>query len=181
MIRSSSVSRTSSWLESGSSAGTQRSSPNQTSTPPQSPSSAAASSYALRGVEPPASTIEPPASTASARSPATAAAAAPASGRTTSSTSRTPPTPAASPTARPPTECGQQPGLHLVREILLPDAADDRNRHAHLVEVVRATVALAQVGVEARALGLAQPTLEIARHELDDLRARQAGFAAAAD
>ena len=48
--------------------------------------------------------------------------------------------------ARPPTERGEQSGLRLVREILLANAADDRDRDAHLVEVVRAAVARASGG-----------------------------------
>src|SRR6476469_6080265 len=172
MIRSRIDSWMSSWLDRGSYAGTQRSSPNQRSTPPQSPSSAAASSYARRGVEPPDTTIEPPASTASASNEATAAASAPASGWTTRSSS---------PIASPALERRQQPGLRLGREIVLVDAADDGDRDADLVEVVRAAVAVAEVCLEARAICIAQPALEIVRDELDDLGARQGGLATATD
>src|SRR6478736_2955992 len=98
MIRSRIDSWMSSWLDRGSYAGTQRSSPNQRSTPPQSPSTAAA---------------------------------APASGWTTRSSS---------PIVSPALERRQQPGLRLGREIVLVDAADDGDRDADLVEVVRAAV-----------------------------------------
>src|SRR4051794_13856474 len=172
MMRSRIVSRTSSWLDRGSYAGTQRSSPNHRSAPPQSPSSAAASSYALRGVEPPETTIEPPASTASASNAATAAAAAPESGWTTSSSS---------PIVSPLLERRQQAGPRLGGEIVLVDPPDDGNRDANLFEVARAAVADAQVRLEARPICVAQPALEILGDEFDDSGARQAGLVAATD
>ena len=67
-------------------------------------------------------------------------------------------------------ECPQQ-AVDLRPALELAARPGQRERRAHLLEVLRAAGALGQVRIEARALAGRQRALEIVRDELDELPA----------